>query len=151
MARRWLAGAIALVAVLTTTFSVRAAAPAGRYSAAGGVVQDSKTGLNWQQGTSTTSYTWAAAMSYCSNNAAGLPGTGWTLPTIKQLQTLVDDRASSAPTIDTSFFPSTQSTVSYWSSTGQAQASGGAWHVNFNDGGTDTSAVTDSHYVRCVR
>ena len=33
--------------------------------------------------------TWQLAESYCANNTPGLPGTGWALPTISQLRSLV--------------------------------------------------------------
>jgi hypothetical protein len=96
------AGLLALVVVVPS----RASAPAGRFTASGGIVHDSKTGLDWQQVVSSTKYTYANAMAYCSGNTAALAGSGWRLPSIKELQTLVDDSvASPSPTLDASAFP----------------------------------------------
>jgi hypothetical protein len=131
----------------------QAAAPAGRYTApASGVVHDTKTGLDWQQGTSATKYIYADALSYCSANSAGLPGTGWRLPSTKELLTLVDDRAPVAPAIDTAAFPATQQSE-YWSATTYTPSprTPSAWTVSFSDGSMDSSAMTSTYYVRCVR
>jgi len=127
------------------------AAPAGRYTVSGGVVHDSKTGLNWQQSTPTATYTWIDARTYCKDNAGKLPGSGWRLPDIKELQTLVDDRSSTEPWIDPGFFPATGDV--YWSATPYATNSSYAWVVFFRmqDGSQNWSDVTYQNYVRCVR
>jgi hypothetical protein len=78
--------ASAALFVLLVTVPALASAPAGRFTASAGVVHDSKTGLNWQQAVSTTLYTYASALTYCSGNVAALPGSGWRLPAIKELQ-----------------------------------------------------------------
>ncbi len=72
-------------------------APAGRYvvTAGGtvnGTVQDTKTGLIWQQTVPSGTYTWADATAYCGSTVVStrLGGTGWRLPTLEELQTIVD-------------------------------------------------------------
>jgi hypothetical protein len=96
-------------------------------------------------------YTYANALTYCSGNAAALPGSGWRLPAIKELQTLVDDSvASPGPTIDASAFPETQA-VFFWSSTLFAAETSFAWTVSFINGSTDIGNLTPPGYVRCVR
>jgi len=145
-----LAGAAAL-SLLLAAAPAHAAAPAGRYTAAGGVVKDSKTGLYWQQVAAPTTYSFASAMTYCSGNAAALSGTGWRLPAIKELQTLVDYSVN-APTIDVGWFPSTPSGY-FWSSTLEPPvAPYNAWGVNFASGTTNgLDLASFMANVRCVR
>jgi hypothetical protein len=148
-AERFVASA-ALFALLVAV-PARASAPAGRFTPSAGVVHDSKTGLNWQQTVSTTRYTYANAVTYCGGNVAALPGSGWRLPAIKELQTLIDDSvAPPGPTIDASAFSSTPADF-FWSSTLYASNTSNSWTVQFFNGNTNHNAVTDTEYVRCVR
>jgi Protein of unknown function (DUF1566) len=143
--------ASAALFVLLVTVPALASAPAGRFTASAGVVHDSKTGLNWQQAVSTTLYTYASALTYCSGNVAALPGSGWRLPAIKELQTLVDDSvASPGPTIDAAAFPSTPASF-FWSATVCASPSSDAWYVDFSNGYTGGNDMTVTFYIRCVR
>lgn len=76
-------------------------------------------------------------------NAAGLCGKkDWRLPTVDELQGLVDygvDVRTSKPMIDETYFPNTAS-YAYWTSSpvvgdsNYAWHSGYAWHVSFSDG-----------------
>jgi len=118
----------------------------------GGVVKDNQTGLYWQQATAPMTYTFDDAVAYCSGNAAALPGAGWRLPAIKELQTLVDDSvAPPGPTIDASAFPATPANV-FWSSTPYApSASSIGLIVSFIDGNTRETVMTYMASVRCVR
>ena len=50
---------------------------------------DPDTHLVWQRKMLDTQRNWHEAMDYCDNNSGGLPGVGWTLPTLSQLRTLV--------------------------------------------------------------
>ncbi len=129
-------GAVAIIA-LTLPTSADANAPAGRYvvtngGTASGTVYDTKTKLTWQQAVPSTTYTWAAAKTYCAGVGASLGGTGWRLPTCKELQTIVDD-SRTYPAIDSNAFPNTQTTV-YWSSSQVAGSPSYAWYVDFSDG-----------------
>jgi hypothetical protein len=132
-----------------------AAAPASQYEiqAGGtptGTVVDTGTWLTWQQAVSSQTYTFSDAISYCSNNTPGLPGSGWRLPSMKELQTIVDD-SHSFPAIDPNAFPSTPIDVPYWTSTPVAWQPGYAWYVLFNIGQSNHVAVgTIMYHVRCV-
>ena len=139
-------GAVAIIAVTSPT-SADANAPAGRYvvTAGGtghGTVQDTKTGLIWQQTVTSTSaaYNWAGAKTYCASTAVStsLGGTGWRLPTLKELQTIVDYTQATAPIIDSTAFPSTPAS-GFWSSSPLAGSSSNAWFVHFSNGNTYTS------------
>jgi hypothetical protein len=145
------AGSLALAGLLLFA-AVRpsaADAPAGRFTSAAGTVTDTKTGLVWHQGVPSGTYTWADAGTYCTSNTAGLPGSGWRLPSLTELQTIVDD-SRSLPAIDPTAFPSTPS-VSFWTSSAYASQAGSAYGVSFAYGLTDVAAATLTRSVRCVR
>jgi hypothetical protein len=142
-------GLIVTIAIALTA-PARATAPAGRYTITGGTVYDVKTKLTWQQATPATTYTWAAAKTYCAGVGASLGGTGWRLPTIKELQTIIDNSKVMNPMIDPGAFPGTASGV-YWSSTPVMNSPSGAWGVLFFTGTASAYIVTDADSVRCVR
>jgi hypothetical protein len=127
-------------------------APAGQYTidAAAGTVTDTKTGLVWQRDIPAGTYTWASAKAYCSS--LGLAGGGWRLPSMKVLQTLVDESRVN-PAIDLTAFPGTPSDW-FWTSSAVAGSSGVAWVVYFGDGYPDGYGFGDvgvNNRVRCVR
>jgi hypothetical protein len=145
---------LAIIAVALPT-SAGANAPAGQYvvTAGGtgnGVVYDAKSKLTWQQTVSSTTYTWADAKTYCAGVAVSLGGTGWRLPTLKELQSLVDYSRSAGPMIDPNAFPSTPGTA-FWSASQVAGPPSYAWYVNFNYGTTLGAFVGGMSNVRCVR
>jgi hypothetical protein len=123
----------------------------------GGLVHDTLTGLVWQQQGSTTAMTWADAQSYCSSL-----GSGFRLPTLKELDSLVDPTAASGPTIDKTAFPDTGGKA-YWTSSPyvgpDVYSSGDARFGDFSDtysndceGGSQNWASLGSKLmVRCVR
>ena len=139
---------------ITFQDAVHAAAPAGRYTVSGGTVIDSKTKLTWQQVPASSTMTMAAAESYCASSSlsAALGGTGWRLPTVKELLTLVDTSvASPGPTVDSAYFASGPSNV-FGSSTLVAHSSTHVWSVIFTYGGvSDSSSPNTALSVRCVR
>jgi hypothetical protein len=142
--------------VFTLTRLADAAAPAGHYvvtagsGAGNGTVYDTKSKLTWQQTVSSTTYTWAAAQTYCAGVGTSLAGTGWRLPTLKELYSLVDLSQTAAPYIDPNFFPSTPS-AAFWSSSPVAGSPSSAWYVYFNVGSAYGAAITSARYARCVR
>jgi formylglycine-generating enzyme required for sulfatase activity len=139
-------GAVALVSVVLSS-SAAANAPAGRYTMTGGTVFDTKTKLTWQQTVPAAKYAWAAAKTYCQT--LSLAGTGWRLPTRKELETIVD-RSQSNPSIDPTAFPATPADA-FWSSSPVAGSQTVAWSVYFIIGLTYSFVMTDPNEVRCVR
>jgi hypothetical protein len=115
--------------------------------AAKNIVTDTKTELQWQDGTTPSSMTWANAVTYCTDLNFGTYDD-WRLPTIEELTTIVNKGA-----VNPSKFTGFANIVSgyYWSSTTDAWDTSGAWDVNINDGGDYWNDKTDSYYVRCVR
>jgi len=142
-----------LLVLLGMGASAGANAPAGHfnYSANSITVLDTKTGLTWQRGVSGTKYTSADAVTYChdADLAATLGGSGWRLPTLNELFTLVDFARSSGPFIDSDAFPNTPAD-GIWSS---SRASVGAREFLYLDFGTAAWFISSSStaYARCVR
>ena len=148
-------GTLAIIAVFGLPTSADAYAPAGQYvvTASGtgnGTVYDTKSKLTWQQTVSLTRYAWSDAKTYCAGVGVSLGGTGWRLPTIKELVSIMDHSQQFGPMIDGISFPGTPTAWFYWSSSLVAQSSV-AWDANFNQGYTYSDGVSNTGYVRCVR
>jgi hypothetical protein len=142
-------GAVALVAVFLNTTAV-ASAPAGQYTLTSATVFDTKTKLTWERVALGTPMTWADAKTYCgsASTSARLGGSGWRLPTIKELYTILDH--SQNPAIDTNAFPSTPA-GGFWSSTTFTANPPDMWYADFSSGDLVFSAPTNALFVRCVR
>lgn len=152
--RRWgvrcaVSSSIVLAGLAIAVRRGAADAPAGQYTISSGTVTDNKTGLVWQQVVPASSYAWAGAGTYCASNTAGLTGTGWRLPSLNELQSLVDDSRQS-PCIDPTAFPSTPVDL-FWTSSPDVSSAGYARLVAFGNGATGIELVTAARRVRCVR
>jgi hypothetical protein len=139
------------LAAMSLVLVVRAPAdaPAGQYTidATAGTVTDTKTALVWQRDVPASTYTWDGAKSYCSSLT--LAGGGWRLPSMKELQTVVD-RTRTSPAIDLTAFPNTPSDY-FWTSSAVSGSSGYAWFVSFGYGSPLDAGVGSNLRVRCVR
>ena len=83
-------------------------------------------------------------------NAQGLCGaTGWRLPTVGELHSIVHHGRTS-PAIDTSFFPNTPSSF-FWSASPYAGNSGYAWSVSFITGYDGNGDWLHKRHLRRVR
>ena len=133
----------------------------GRYLCEPDAVIDPKTGLTWQRalpviypGCNGTHYelakmlgetcAWQHAKAYCEQ--LKLASATWRLPTIKELESIVE-KVPSSPMIDEQAFPETRS-IEYWSSTLQDSSSG--WYVDFGDGTSHYAGTSFEIRVRCV-
>jgi hypothetical protein len=138
---------------VTTEYRARcvrspAPAPEHRYELRGdGTALDVQTRLTWQVAADAAEHDWAEAKVVCSRLA--LAGGGWRLPTMKELQTLIDE-STTDPAIDVRAFPGAPH-ESYWTSTPLADPPGYAWFVSFSAGVAYNSMVERGHLVRCVR
>ncbi len=112
-----------------------------------GTITDAFTTLMWQKQDDGTTKTWEGAIAYCEGLVFATY-SDWRLPNIKELSSLVDD-GRYVPGIDTFYFPNTQSSV-YWSSTTSGCTVAG-WGVNFWGGDTDAFSKVSSYSARCVR
>ncbi len=127
---------------------VAAVEPPSRYRAADGTVLDTVTGLTWQQAVDpTAARPWTEARAHCA--ALALAGGGWRLPTMKELQSLVDD-ARSNPAIDPTVFPDTPLDP-FWTASTVTATPGSSWRVSFVHGYTYDSRQDNPYLTRCVR
>ncbi|MBT0664810.1 DUF1566 domain-containing protein [Geobacter pelophilus] len=135
-------------------------APAARFVInSDGTVTDSSTGLIWKrcsEGLSGAKCEDGAAKTYNWKEAKKAAETSkfagrndWRLPTIKELDTIVEFQCS-MPAVNQAVFPATPA-LNFWSSSRYSGYSNGAWNLNFNDGGRDTCSMNYSLYVRLVR
>jgi hypothetical protein len=99
----------------------------------------------------------AEAATYCAGlTLGGL--SGWRLPSLSELQSLVDNTVLSGPKINQTVFPNTIGASYYWTSSldpswtsvGQAGSSAGAWVVSFATGSSYGHDVGDWLEVQCV-
>ena len=134
---------------------VERAVPDPRYviegQAPGDVVLDQGTGLVWQRRPSQQTYTFSEAQAHCEN--LDLPGGGWRVPSMKEIQTLVDERSS--PPFDTRAFPDLpRGALRTSSQSAECPEACAAWLLD-GDGSVFYSRVDAGlgahHYVRCVR
>jgi formylglycine-generating enzyme required for sulfatase activity len=117
-----------------------------RYELAAGSVRDTQTQLTWQQPAPKDELTWADAAAYC--DALELDGSGWRLPSIGELQTLVDETRN--PAVDAAAFPQTPSEY-FWASSTVFGEPTRAWTTFFTNGSTYPFAQTALKNLRCVR
>ena len=159
---------LATLMALTVTMShaqtcnpnIARSTPDSRYQLlnSGTEVKDTQTGLIWQRcslgqtwsGTSCTgtaaTYNWANALQTAKNM-----GNYWRVPSIKELDSLVEEACYNAA-INETYFPNTASSY-YWSSSPLANYySNYAWIVDFSRGfGNHYGLKNDNYYVRLVR
>ncbi len=126
-----------------------------------GVVTDNVTKLEWQDDYSDNADAikqgkWQEAIDYCA--ALQLDGGRWRLPTLVELETIVDNGTGNPSITESSFTKIILSYSRYWTSTPFAYDTSYAWYVDFYRGVSNNDIKTDSrtdimhlHYVRCVR
>ena len=111
-----------------------------------GTVTDTQTGLMWQQVDDGADRNWQDAQEYAAAlNIAG--HDNWRLPTIQELQGLVDYERYD-PAIDPIFHCASGY---YGSGSTYASNQSYAWHVGFYGGYVGYASKTFGYYVRCVR
>jgi len=96
--------------------------------------------------------TWKEALQAAENNQNYAGHSGWRIPNIKELGSLVE-RSCFAPAIDLGLFPSTPSTP-YWSNTFDSKTiNAGAEGLisDFHDGSEVIKEINSHKFVRLVR
>ena len=155
----------------SSSFAVRlvrgSAATGPRYSfstvaygsdAANNVVNDASTGLQWrrcEQGRVWTGSTCTGIASRISNEAAlahARAQTGWRLPNVKELASLVDLQVSSGAPMDQAAFPGAVIST-LWTSTPYVGGANGVYGVSFYEGfvGAFVRSTGNVGEVRLVR
>ena len=132
------------------------------YTRTNNIVTDHITNLEWQD-TSIRNLDWFGSRDYC--NSLTLDGDGWRLPTIRELDSIIN-YSKSHDTVDDIF--QSNPGGNYWSLTPYAYNSSKAWTVRFVNWGysfptdktndivetvnPETNATSYTYYyVRCVR
>jgi hypothetical protein len=111
-------------------------------------ITDQITGLVWEAADDGNTYTQPAAVQHCASFTSAEATSGWRLPSVIELMTLIDNGVD-LPSLSPSFVGG-QST-NYWTSTPTATANLLGWTVRF-DFGEVIPLLTDSSLpVRCVR
>jgi len=106
--------------------------------------------LQWQDNRDATTVKkdWEGAKSYCANLT--LEGySDWRLPSIKELQSIVDITKYN-PAIKGGF-SNTATDDWYWSASPYVHNGSYAWIVYFSNGRTFDNTKSSMYYVRCVR
>lgn len=155
MARWTIAGGLLAVATAVGV-CIRpsdAAAPSGRYVLSGGTVRDTKTELVWELDVGPGTVPYRLAPSQCADLT--LADSTWRLPSIKELQTLIDP--SGPPYLDTTAFDPLMVDNQYWtSSLVVGSTSQELWTVGWNTYNNNYPSVQPRDpdleaVVRCVR
>ncbi len=113
----------------------------------GATVFDRITGLSWQRGAPGTPLGWSDAQAYCATNAAQLSGTGWRLPSLRELEGLIEI-GPTTPALDPLF--AVTSEVWQWTSSVMPGNPGAMWMQSWIVG-PDAGGKGDARQVRCVR
>jgi hypothetical protein len=141
--------------VVSLPGAARAGAPAGHYVVSGSgnnaTVHDTKSRLTWLRGSRLG--TWEEAKTTCAGLGATVGGTGWRLPTYKELLTLLDLSQTSSTASDHKMDPLFPffGMGGHWSATPDATDPTKAWNVNFFYGDTYTYGITNQNTFKCVR
>jgi len=114
------------------------------------IVKDTTLNLEWQDDKVVKDLNLKDAKRYCSN--LSLRGSGWRLPSQKELRTIVD-KTNFYPSIATPFVHTSMrdSNSMYWTSTKYEFNKDAAWLVGFWGGGDHYSSINYKANVRCVR
>jgi hypothetical protein len=109
-----------------------------------GEVRDLKTQLTWKAATVPGLVNWGQAFDQCR----GL-GAGWRLPSVTELQTLIDEtQAISA--VSAAAFPDRPDDF-FWSSSFFEETTNMVWFASIGSGNTFWLPTSESHRARCVR
>lgn len=115
---------------------------------ADGTVTDSGSGLVWQLVVTPSMLDQASAATDCATLSLGAFASGWRLPTIAELSTLIDDTHSS-PAMDP-VFGTTAPNGTYWSASASNVNVSSGWGISFVQGLYVTMVPTSPSFHRCV-
>jgi hypothetical protein len=110
------------------------------FPAGGAAVLDRETGLVWERSPSSTQLTWnpvnpafQTALAYCNQRTVG-NRWGWRLPTLQELDSLLDPTAVSQPMLPSGHPFTNVGLGPYWTASTDAADTTQAWIVNFGFG-----------------
>ncbi|MCB9740856.1 MAG: DUF1566 domain-containing protein, partial [Deltaproteobacteria bacterium] len=123
-------------------------APAKRYTISGDglSVTDAYTGLIWERKV-VGGKNWTGAASHCAGTTTS-GKTGWRLPTVAELWSLIDPRFADPP-LDPTAFPGASAGL-HWTVTPRAGSADKAWALQLAIGYSTTDDAVNQASVRCV-
>ena len=118
-------------------------APTRYQSAAPNAVRDLETGLVWTITPAPGLVTWGQAYEFCR-----ALGEGWRLPSLTELQTLIDETQAGAA-VDRTTFDNPDDF--YWTSSFFDHTDSMPWFVSIGEGNSWWTSSSDLHRARCVQ
>lgn len=123
----------------------------GFFDLGGGILKDTKTGLEWTQSDNGSNIDWNGARNYCASR-----GGSWRLPSVDELLGIYDKTKSVSTTCgagQTCYVSRLFRFTEWWFWSGGANGSSQAFSVNFRDGerGPTTVGYSYGHRALCVR
>jgi hypothetical protein len=116
----------------------------------GAAVLDRETGLVWEQSPEPSILDWNGASRHCVNLNTGAR-SGWRMPTLQELMSLLDRSVSPGPALPSGHPFSNVQRSAYWSATARDNSPGLAWVVDLETGGADAISKALQTFVWCVR
>ena len=114
-----------------------------------GTLTDNVTGLLWEKTADANSRTWDQAITYCNDLNLGGHDSGWRLPALVELDSIMDLSVDTGTAAINPIFTGTAA-AGYWSSTEDPDDSANAWILDFGTTENDIVAKTGANYTRCV-
>jgi hypothetical protein len=127
-----------------------ASSPSERFVAAldGAAVKDLQTGFTWEQSPDFSYSVWTEAIVRCQGKTVG-GQSGWRLPSIKELSTLIDS-SQKDPALPLGHpFGNNKSSI-FWSSTPSETDDMVSWHVSFFTGEVVTDQKSQTRRAWCM-
>lgn len=125
---------------------------ANRFIAKEGVVIDTATNQLWEVKTAQNKkirYTFADAKTYCENLSLSNQ-TGWRLPTVQELYTIIDHTRVS-PSLDTTLFGETIFKYYWTNDNSYDDFANEAFVIGFKIGSVASGSKNNESFVRCVK
>ena len=150
----WLFAWVVMVQEVPTSFSAEGdpavSSPSQRFVAVldGAAVKDMQTGFTWEQSPDFFYGTWTEASAHCQAKTVG-GRTGWRVPSIKELSSLIDSSQKDPALPSGHPFGNNKSSI-YWSSTPSDTDDMVAWHVSFFTGEVMTDQKSQTRRVWCM-
>ena len=114
----------------------------------GDAVQDTKTGLIWEQSPDTIHDVWKESVARCLAKTMG-GRKGWRAPTVDELKSLIDSERRDPALPEGHPFSNIKSEI-YWSATPSSTDDIVAWQVSFFSGQAVTDQKSGTRRVWCV-
>jgi len=115
----------------------------------GAAVLDKETGLVWEKDPSSAIQTWLQGIENCYTRTVG-GRKGWRLPTIEELNSLVDATSSNPALLGGHPFDNIQLGW-YWTNNTDSKHPANAWYVDFASGNAGGDNKYSSRFIWCVR